>query len=98
MIQFLNTLQLVLYIGGLSLIGQGILFIFAGNKRDTNLFYQLFQIINRPWTFIAKLISPKMVAERHIPFVAFCVVSVFYIAITIAKVEHCIAMGMVGCK
>jgi len=39
-----------------------------------------------------------MVAERHIPFVAFCVVSVFYIAITIAKVEHCIAMGMVGCK
>jgi hypothetical protein len=54
--------------------------------------------LNKPWTSIAKLISPKMVAQRHIPVVAFCVVSVLYIAVTLAKIEHCVALGMVGCK
>jgi hypothetical protein len=98
LIQFLNVLQLILYIGGLALIGQAILFVFVGNKKDTNMFYQLFVILNKPWTSIAKLISPKMVAQRHIPVVAFCVVSVLYIAVTLAKIEHCVALGMVGCK
>ncbi len=98
MIQFLNVLQLVLYIGGLALMGQAILYVFVGNKKDTNLFYQLFIVMNKPWTSLARLISPKMVAQRHIPVVAFCVISVLYIAVTLAKIEHCVALGMVGCK
>ena len=59
MIQFLNVLQLVLYIGGLALVGQAILYAIVGNKRETNMFYQLFVVLNKPWTAIAKLISPK---------------------------------------
>ena len=98
MIQFLSVLQLVLYIGGLALLGQAILYVISGNKRETNMFYQLFVVLNKPWTSVAKLISPKMVAERHIPVVAFCVVSVLYIAVTLAKIEHCVTLGMVGCK
>ena len=98
MIQFLNVLQLVLYIGGLALVGQAILYVISGNKRETNMFYQLFVVLNKPWTSIVKLISPKMVAEPHIPVVAFCVVSVLYIAVTLAKIEHCVALGMVGCR
>ena len=98
MIQFLNVLQLVLYIGGLALVGQAILYAIVGNKRETNMFYQLFVVLNKPWVAIAKLISPKMVAERHIPVVAFCVVSVLYIAVTLAKIEHCVSIGMVGCR
>jgi hypothetical protein len=98
LIQFLNVLQLVLYIGGLALVGQAILYVISGNKRETNMFYQLFVVLNKPWTSIAKLISPKMVAERHIPVVAFCVVSVLYIAVTLAKIEHCVSIGMVGCR
>ncbi|MEN9590273.1 MAG: hypothetical protein RLZZ481_2059, partial [Pseudomonadota bacterium] len=49
----LNLLQLILYIGLWALAGQGLLFIIAGAKRDTNLFYQLFEVINKPWTFLA---------------------------------------------
>lgn len=98
MLQFLNILQLLLYIGLLALLGQGLLFLIAGAKRDTNLFYQLFQVINKPWLALAALISPKQIATRHHAFVAFCLVAALYLAVTIAKIEHCVSVGMVGCK
>ena len=62
---FLNIAQLILYIGGLALIGQGLLFVLSGQKRETNLFYQLFQIVNKPWSATARFISPKQIADHQ---------------------------------
>lgn len=98
MLTFLNIAQLLLYIGGLALLGQGLLFVLSGQKRDTNLFYQLFQIVNKPWTGVARLIAPKQVADHQIPFVAFCIVAVLYIAVTLAKIEHCVSIGIELCQ
>jgi hypothetical protein len=95
---FLNIAQLVLYIGGLGLIGQGLLYVLAGQNRDTNLFYQLIGMLNKPWTALARFISPKQIADRQIPFVAFCIVGVLYIAVTLAKIEHCITIGIEICQ
>lgn len=95
---FLNIAQLVLYIALLALAGQGLLYLLSGQKRDSNLFYQLFVVLNKPWMAVARWISPKTVAERHRGFVAFFVVAVFYIAVTLAKVEHCVSVGMAGCR
>lgn len=98
MLLFLNIAQLILYIGGLALVGQGFLFILSGQKRDTNFFYQLFQIINKPWTKLARFISPKQIADHQTPFVAFCIIAVLYIAVTLAKIEHCITIGIDLCQ
>ncbi len=98
MLLFLNIAQLVLYIGALGLIGQGLLYVLAGQGRDTNLFYQLIGIINKPWTLLARFISPKQIIDRQIPFVAFCIVGVLYIAVTLAKIEHCISIGIEACQ
>jgi hypothetical protein len=95
---FLNIAQLILYIGGLALMGQGLLFVLSGQKRETNLFYQIFQIINKPWTKIARFISPKQIGDHQIPFVAFCIIAVLYIAVTLAKIEHCITIGIETCQ
>jgi len=94
----LNIAQLILYIGGLSLIGQALLFVLSGQKRDTNLFYQLFQILNKPWTAIARFISPKQIADHQIPFVAFCILAIMYIVVTLAKIEHCVSIGIELCQ
>ena len=98
LLETLNIAQLLLYIGGLALLGQGLLYILAGAKRETNLFYQLFLIINRPWLWLARTISPKMIAAQHHSLVAFCIVSVLYVAVTLAKIEHCVSVQMVGCR
>jgi hypothetical protein len=94
----LNIAQLILYIGGLSLIGQALLFVLSGQKRGTNLFYQLFQILNKPWTAMARFISPKQIADHQIPFVAFCILAILYIVVTLAKIEHCVSIGIELCQ
>ncbi len=98
MLLYLNIAQLILYIGGIALMGQGLLFVLSGQKRDTNLFYQLFQIINKPWTKIARFISPKQIADHQTPFVAFCIIAVLYMAVTLAKIEHCVSIGIELCQ
>jgi len=97
-LQILNIVQLLIYIGLLALVGQGLLFVLAGQKRDTNLIYQLFQVLNRPWMALARLISPARIEPRHHGWVAFFVLSVVYIAVTLAKIEHCISVGMETCR
>jgi hypothetical protein len=94
LINFLNAAQLVLYIGLLALLGQGLLFVLAGQNRDRNIFYQLFQVLNKPWLFLAKKLTPS----KHIPLVAFFVMSILYVYVTLAKIEHCISIAMQGCK
>ncbi len=98
MLLFLNIAQLLLYIGGLALIGQGLLYLLSGQERGTNLFYRLFHILNKPWTATARFISPKQIADHQIPFVAFCILAVLYIAVTLAKIEHCVSIGIELCQ
>lgn len=98
MLLTLNIAQLLLYIGGLALIAQGLLYVLTGVKRETNFFYQLFQIINKPWTSVARFVAPKQIADHQIPFVAFCIVAVLYIAVTLAKIEHCVNIGIELCQ
>ncbi|TSE34271.1 hypothetical protein [Tepidimonas charontis] len=98
MLFWLNAAQLVLYIGLLALLGQGVLYIIAGQRRADNLFYQLFQVLNRPWVALARWITPRQLAPQHLPVVAFCAMAALYLAVTLAKIEHCIAVGMEGCR
>jgi hypothetical protein len=98
MLQLLNISQLLLYIALLALLGQGLLYLIAGKKREVNFFYQCFQVINKPWIGFARLISFSRVASHHLGWVAFFIISVLYIAVTLAKIEHCISIGMEGCR
>ncbi len=98
MLQFLNIFQLVVYIGLLAMLGQGLLFLLAGERREQNLFYQLFQIVNKPWMTLARWLSPARVAPAHRGYVGFFVLSVLYLAVSLAKIEHCVSVQMVGCR
>ncbi|MCX7662817.1 MAG: hypothetical protein N2Z61_03570 [Tepidimonas fonticaldi] len=98
MLFWLNAAQLVLYIGLLALLGQGVLYIIAGARRESNFVYQLFQVLNKPWVGAARWIAPRQVAEQHVPVVAFCVMAVLYLAVTLGKIEYCIGVGLEACR
>jgi hypothetical protein len=98
LLTLLNILQLLLYIGLLALVGQGFLYLISGQGRDSNMFYQLFQILNKPWVWLARRISPSKVADHQVPFVAFFAMGVAYLAVTLAKIEHCVDVAMQGCR
>ena len=69
--QIAGIVQLVLTLALLFLAGQGVLYVLAGRKRDSNLFYQLFQVLTRPVFRLTRAVTPKVIIDRHVPFVAF---------------------------
>jgi hypothetical protein len=98
MLSFLTFAQLILFLALLFLLGQGVLWVLAGAKRDGNFVYQLFQIINKPWLKGARAMAPKQVDDAHVGFVAFFVVVVLYGAVTLARIEHCVSIGVQACR
>lgn len=96
MLAFLNVLQLVLYIALLSLVGQGVLYVLAGNRRESNFFYKLLQLMTKPFAWPTRKITPKQIADEHVPFVTFFLLLVMYAIVTFERADLCVTSGLVG--
>lgn len=93
MLTLLNLLQLILYIPLLALVGQGVLYVLAGPRRDGNFFYQLLQLLSKPFTFIVRKITPRQVADRHVPIVTFFLLVVAYVVVFLELLRLCAQLG-----
>jgi hypothetical protein len=98
MLTFLNLAQLVLYIALLALLGQGVLYLLAGAKRQSNFFYQLLQVVSKPFTFPVRKLTPGQVADRHVPIITFFLLALAYLVVTFEKVSLCVSMGPGACR
>jgi uncharacterized membrane protein len=98
MLTFLNLLQLLLYIALLALLGQGLLYVLAGAKRETNIFYTLLRVVSKPFTALVRRITPAKVADQHVPIVTFGLLLIVYAVVTFEKINYCVGLNMVGCK
>jgi hypothetical protein len=77
--QLLGIIQLIVSIALMALIGQAILYALAGANRDKNVFYQIIRIIPSPFVKLFRLISPRTISDRMIPFATFCGLSVVFL-------------------
>lgn len=93
-----EILKLLAEIALLSLLGQWVLGLLAGRKRDQNLFYQLFQVLTRPLIVGARCISPRVILDRHLPLVAFLLLGFLWLVATITKINICVQIGVHLCK
>lgn len=98
MLLLVEILKLVAEIALMAIAGQWILGLLAGAKREQNLFYQLFQVMTRPFIAGARLISPRVVLDRHLPLVAFLLLTFLWVVATITKIDICVRMGVHLCK
>lgn len=98
MLTFLNLVQLILYIPLLALAGQGALFVLAGPKRDSNFFYQLLQLISKPFTSLMRRLTPAKVADQHVPIVTFFLLLVVYFVVTFERIDLCLKLGVEQCQ
>jgi hypothetical protein len=97
-LQVLNFLQLVLYSPLLALLGQAVLYVIAGHKRQENFFYQLLQLISKPFTFLVRKATPAKVSDQHVPIVTFFMLLIVYAVITFEKINLCVGMGPGACR
>jgi hypothetical protein len=95
---FISAVKLICEIAVLALLGQGLLYVLAGEKRESNIFYQLFKIVTKPFTKVARFITPRQVGEHQVPFVAFFLLLVIWVVATIEKIQYCVGQNMEGCR
>lgn len=76
------------------LLGRGLLYVLAGSKRDKNLFYQIFCIVTDPLLRLARLLSPRAILDRHIPFVAFLLVAWIWIFVVFWVIPEVCSAGL----
>ena len=98
MLNLLQIAQLVLYIALLALLGQAALYLLAGAKCAHNVFYQLLQIVSKPFTWPVRRFTPKQVDDRHVPLLTFVLLLIVYVVVTFEKISLCVEAGMKGCR
>jgi hypothetical protein len=98
MLLAVTALKLIAEIAGMALLGQWIVGLLAGAKRDQNIFYQLLAIIGKPFVAGARRITPKFVLERHLPLVALLLLFFIWLVTVILKIQLCLELGMQVCR
>lgn len=78
-----------------TLIGQGVLAIFAGRSRDKNFVYRLMQTITSPAVKSVRYVTPRFILDAHIPFVTFFLLFWLWIGLAFAKRYLCFSKGLV---
>ena len=63
-----------------------------------NLFWQVLDIMCRPFIVVARFVAPRQVIDRHVPMVAFLLMVFGWIGVTILKVQTCVKMGVHLCQ
>ena len=98
MLMVVNALKLLAEIALMALAAQWVLGLLAGAKREQNLVWQLFDMVTRPLVRGARFITPRVVIDRHLPIVAFLLLSFLWIVVTITKIDLCVQIGVHLCK
>jgi hypothetical protein len=98
MLLFFSAAKLVIEIAVLVLLGQWVLGMLVGQKREHNLVWQGLQVAAKPFVRLARLLSPRIVLDRHVPLVAFVLLAVSWLGVTVAKIAHCLRIGVELCR
>lgn len=97
MLIVLSAVKLICEIALLSLAGQWALGLMVGERRSGNLVYQILQRVSRPFVALVPWITPSQVVPRHHPWVAFLLLALVWLAVTVAKISHCLEIGVSLC-
>ncbi len=87
MLQLIVILKALVEIAAVGMLGQGLLHVLAGRGRDQNPVYRLFKIITSPVTKLARIITPRIVLDRHIWLVSTLLLAVLWVTLTLLKVN-----------
>jgi len=87
MYEIIVILKALTEVAGVAMIGQGILWVLAGSKRDQNLVYGIFRILTSPVMKATRWITPRVVLDQHVGLVAFFLLLVLWLGLTVVKIR-----------
>jgi hypothetical protein len=87
MYEIIVILKALTEVAGVAFLGQGILWVIAGAKREQNIVYNLFRTLTSPITRVTRAITPRVIIDAHIGLVAFFLLLVMWVALTALKIK-----------
>jgi len=87
MYEIIVILKALTEVAGVAFMGQGVLWVIAGAKRDRNMVYNLFKTVTSPVTRLTRAITPRIVIDAHIGLVAFFLLLVIWLVLTALKIK-----------
>ena len=87
MYEMIVVLKALTEVAGIAMIGQGVLYVISGNKRDQNSFYVIFRTITSPVMRVTRWITPRVILDRHLGLVAFFLLVVLWVGLTVMKIR-----------
>lgn len=98
MLTVATTVKLLAEIALLALLGQWMVGVLAGANRASNPVYRVLQLVGRPWLRTARWLSPRVVADRHLPWVAGFLLLLAWVLAAFVKVAICLQIGLMLCR
>jgi hypothetical protein len=93
----LRLVKLVLEIALFALAGQGVVWMMVravGQQAERNFAYRALQTIAMPFTRLVRLVTPKLVLDRHVPWATFALLAVLWVWVTFAIANTCVGAGI----
>ncbi len=87
MFEIIVVLKALTEVAGVAMLGQGILYVLAGSKRNENAIYGIFKTITSPVMKAARWITPRIVLDQHLGLVAFFLLVLFWFGLTVLKIR-----------
>lgn len=98
MLLVVSAIKLVAEIALMAFAGQWLLGLLAGSKRETNVFFQTLGVLTKPFVKGVRLVTPRVVIDRHVPLAAFVLLAMVWVVATIAKINLCLEVGVQSCR
>lgn len=80
-----TILRALVEVAGFALLGQGLLAVLAGKKRDDNFVYRLLQIVTSPIIKLVRFITPRFVLDAHMPLLTFFLLLWIWLGLALLK-------------
>jgi uncharacterized protein YggT (Ycf19 family) len=93
-----SAVKLVAEIALMAFVGQWVLGLIAGRQRERNFFYQLLATLTRPFVKVARVLSPRIVIDAHVPLVAFLLLVMAWLVATATVIRICLEIGVQACR
>jgi hypothetical protein len=92
-LQIILILKALTEVAGVAFLGQGVLWVIAGAKREQNLVYKLFRTLTSPVTRFTRWITPRIVLDQHLGLVSFFLLLVLWFVLLVFKAKQCLQQG-----
>lgn len=87
MYEVIVILKALTEVAGVAFLGQGLLWVLAGARRDQNIVYKLFKTVTSPVTRLTRAITPRVIIDAHVGLVAFFLLMVVWVVLTAFKIK-----------